>query len=291
MAVLDTGVRFDHPDLQRVANGGNLLPGYDMISDVPIANDGDGRDADPSDPGDWITQAEIDNKTGPFFECTDAPETSSWHGTQTGGLIGALTDNGIGMASVGRNVRVLPVRVLGKCGGMDSDIIAGMRWAAGLAVPGVPANPNPARVLNMSLGSDGAACTQPYLDAVAEINATGAVIVASAGNSSGHAAGLPANCPGVIGVTGLRHVGTKVGFSDLGPEISISAPGGNCVNVGVGDACLYPILTTTNSGTTVPIAEPAGAIYTDSFNWSLGTSFSAPLVAALRRSCSRHNRR
>ncbi|MEO8137236.1 MAG: S8 family serine peptidase [Betaproteobacteria bacterium] len=183
------------------------------------------------------------------------------------------------MASVGRNVRVLPVRVPGKCGGMDSDIIAGMRWAARLAVPGVPANPNPARVLNMSLGSDGAACTQPYLDAVAEITAAGAVIVAAAGNSTGHAPGLPANCPGVIGVAGLRHVGTKVGFSDMGPEIRISAPGGNCVNVGVGDACLYPILTTANAGTTVPVADPAGAIYTDSFNWTLGTSFSAPLVA------------
>ena len=131
VAVIDTGVRFDHPDLQRVAAGGNLLPGYDMVSDVAVANDGDGRDADPSDPGDWVTLAEIQDKTGPFFECTDAAEDSSWHGTQTSGLIGALTNNGIGMASVGRNVRVLPVRVLGKCGGNDSDIIAGMRWAAG----------------------------------------------------------------------------------------------------------------------------------------------------------------
>ena len=96
---------------------------------------------------------------------TQAGVPSSWHGTQTTGLIGALTNNGIGMASVGRNVRVLPVRVLGKCGGFDSDILAGMRWAAGLNVPGVPANPNPARVLNLSLGGDGA-CTSAYADAV-----------------------------------------------------------------------------------------------------------------------------
>ena len=136
----------------RVANGGNLLPGYDMVSDVDTANDGDGRDADPSDPGDWVTQAEITQIGGPFEDCADRPESSSWHGTQTSGLIGALTGNGIGMASVGRTVRVLPVRVLGKCGGFDSDIIAGMRWAVGLSVAGVPANPNPARVLNMSLG-------------------------------------------------------------------------------------------------------------------------------------------
>ena len=151
VAVLDTGVRFDHPDLLAVAAGGNLLPGYDMVSDVAVANDGDGRDPDPSDPGDWLTQAEISQRGGPFFQCSTAPENSSWHGTQTAGLIAALTNNGIGMASVGRNVRVLPVRVLGKCGGFDSDIIAGMRWAAGMTVPGVPANPNRAQVINCLL--------------------------------------------------------------------------------------------------------------------------------------------
>jgi serine protease len=274
VAVLDTGVRFDHPDLLAVAAGGNLLPGYDMVSDVAVANDGDGRDPDPSDPGDWLTQAEISQRGGPFFQCSTAPENSSWHGTQTAGLIAALTNNGIGMASVGRNVRVLPVRVLGKCGGFDSDIIAGMRWAAGMTVPGVPANPNRAQVINMSLGGDGA-CTAAYQDAVTAINAAGTVIVAAAGNSAGHAVGAPANCVGVIAVAGLRHVGTKVGFSDLGPEIAISAPGGNCINITAGSPCLYPILTTSNSGTTVPLAP----IYTDSFDPSLGTSFSAPLVA------------
>ena len=100
------------------------------------------------------------------------------------------------------------------------------------------------------------------------------LIVAAAGNSAGHAVGAPANCIGVIAVARLRHVGTKVGFSDLGPEIAISAPAGNCVNTTAGSPCLYPILTTSNSGATVP----AGPIYTDSFNASLGTSFSAPLV-------------
>src|ERR1700682_1917175 len=274
VAVLDTGVRFDHPDLLAVAAGGNLLPGYDMISDVATANDGDGRDPDPSDPGDWLTQAEISRRGGPFYQCSTTPENSSWHGTQTAGLIAALTNNGIGIASVGRNVRILPVRVLGKCGGFDSDIIAGMRWAAGMTVPGVPANRNRAQVINMSLGGDGA-CNAAYQDAVTAINAAGTVIVAAAGNSAGHAVGLPANCDGVIAVAGLRHVGSKVGFSDLGPEIAISAPGGNCVNITAASPCLYPILTTSNSGATSPV----GPIYTDSFNPSLGTSFSAPLVA------------
>ena len=279
VAVIDTGVRFDHPDLLPVQGSGNLLPGYDMISSVAVANDGSGRDADASDPGDWITLAEIQQRGGPFYQCDTNAHDSSWHGTQTSGLIGALTNNGIGIASVGRTVRVLPVRALGKCGGFDSDIIAAMRWGAGLAVPGVPVNVNPARVLNLSLGGEGA-CSSAYRDAVAEINAVGAVVVAAAGNSTGHAVGTPANCPGVIAVAGLRHVGTKVGFSDLGPEISISAPAGNCVNTTAGTPCLYPILTTSNAGATTPVSDSGGgSIYTDSFDLSLGTSFSAPLVS------------
>jgi len=282
VADLDTGVRFDHPDLLAVAVGGKLLPGYDMISNFFVANDGDGRDADASDPGDWITAAEANNRFGPYYKCTPldpvtgqyVAKDSSWHGTQVSGIIAAITNNATGMASVGPHLRVLPVRVLGKCGGFDSDIIAGMRWAAGLAVPGVPANPYPARVINMSLGAPGA-CPAGYADVVSEIVAAGTVIVVSAGNSAGQALTAPANCSGVIGVAALRHVGTKVGFSDLGLDVAISAPGGNCVNTSVGSPCLYPILTTSDAGTTTPV----GPIYTDSFKPSLGTSFAAPLVS------------
>ncbi|MBX3623207.1 MAG: S8 family serine peptidase [Rhizobacter sp.] len=284
VADLDTGIRYDHADLKTVAAGGNLLPGYDMITDVPTANDTDGRDADPSDPGDWVSAGDL--TSGNFDGCIE--ENSSWHGTQTAGLIGALTNNSLGMASVGRTVRVLPVRVLGKCGGYDSDIIAGMRWAAGAAdvcrtVDGqgnctqtVPATPTPAKVINMSLGGEGS-CSQAYRDAVAEVSALGTVVVASAGNSEGHAVSTPANCPGVIAVTGLRHVGSKVGFADVGPQVAIAAPGGNCVNTNAALPCLYPILTTTNAGTTTPVAN--SSIYTDAFNASVGTSFSAPLVS------------
>jgi hypothetical protein len=238
--VLDTGMRFDHADFRTVAAGGNLLPGYDFLSDDRNSADGQpGRDADASDPGDAVTQADVDNHVP---GCTpDQIGTSSWHGTETAGLIGASTDNAVGIASVGRNVRVLPVRVLGKCGGYDSDIVAGMLWAAGIAVPDVPANPNAARVINMSLGGAGAcdssnSSAQVYIDAVAQINAIGGVVVASAGNSAGHSVSIPADCAGVIGVAGLRHIGTKVGFSDLGSEITISAPGGNCINTTQGSA-------------------------------------------------------
>ena len=281
VAVLDTGIRFDHEDFRTVAAGGNLLRGYDMVSrdgdgTFTTANDGDGRDADASDPGDFVSAGDV-GKGG----CKSGDVgASSWHGTETAGIIGAVTDNAIGIASVGRQfVRILPVRVLGKCGGYDSDIIAGMRWAAGLEVPGLPANPDKARVINMSLGGVGA-CSRAYRDAVAEVAAAGAVVVASAGNSAGHAVSTPADCAGVIGVAGLRHIGTKGGFSDLGPEIAISAPGGNCINITARVPCLYPIVTTTNAGQTTPVAHAAGgSVYTDSFRATFGTSFSAPLVA------------
>ena len=257
VAVLDTGVRFDHPDL-----AGKLLPGYDFISDISVSVDGDGRDADASDPGD--------------FGCK-AGELSSWHGTQTAGLIGAATNNGIGMAGTGRDVTLLPVRVLGKCGGFDSDIQAAMLWAASLESGSTTTLPR-ARVINLSLGSTGA-CSATYQDAIQQVSARGVVVVVAAGNE-GLTVGTPANCPGAIAVAGVRHAGTKVGYSDLGPEVALAAPAGNCVNPGRNEPCLYPLLTTSNSGTTTPVVGPAGAIYTDGgSDASLGTSFSAPLVS------------
>ncbi len=267
-AILDSGVRPEHPDL---AN--RLLPGYDMVSDPLQANDGNGRDADPSDPGDWVTAAESNDRSSPFYQC--GASDSSWHGTMTTSLVGATTNNGVGMAGVAWGVGLLPVRVMGKCGGYDSDIIAGMNWAAGLPVPGIPTNPNPARVINMSLGSSGT-CTQSYIDAIGAVTTKSnpAVVVVAAGNSAGQAVATPANCPGVIAVGGLRHTGTKVGYADVGLEISISAPAGNCVNTDPTLPCLYPILAATNTGITGPITST----YTDSFNASVGTSFSAPLV-------------
>lgn len=275
VAVLDTGVRPDHPDLV-----GKLVPGYDFVSedspnDFTSANDGNARDADASDPGDWVTSAEA--ASGPLQNC-DVTD-SSWHGTQTSALIGAATDNNVGMASVGRNVRIMPVRVLGKCGGFMSDVVAGMYWAAGINIPSTfgtgPANPFPAKVLNMSLGSPTTTCGTTYQTAVSAVNNAGASVVISAGNDAGLAVGQPANCLGAIGVGGLRQTGTKVGFSDVGTQISISAPAGNCVNLLQTEPCLYPILTATNTGTTTPGTNT----FSDSFNISVGTSFSAPLVS------------
>lgn len=272
VAVLDTGVRFEHPDLGRVAQGGRLLPGYDFVSDSIVANDGNGRDADSSDPGDWVSATDRSSQRSRFGECDVS--NSSWHGTATASLVAAAAD-GNGMVGAAPGVRVLPVRVLGKCYGTDADIIAGMRWAAGLPVDGMPANPHPARVINMSLGSSGS-CNAAYQTAVDEITAAGTLIVAAAGNSAGGPVSVPGNCRGVLTVLALRHAGTKVGFSDLGPQIAMAAPGGNCVDIGPGDPCRYPILAATNTGAQGPVASG----WTDGFDITVGTSFSSPMVAA-----------
>ena len=271
VAVLDTGVLGNHPDL-----AAHVLPGRDLVKDVDTANDGDARDADASDPGDWITLSEDKLASGPFYQCGAAD--SSWHGTQVAGIVGAAANNGVGMAGTAHGVRILPVRVLGKCGGFDSDILAGMYWAVGKDQAGLPGSTTPARVLNLSLGGTGE-CSAAYRNAVAEISAPpyNALVVAAAGNSAGHAVGTPANCPGVVGVAGLRHSGAKVGFSDLGPEVTIAAPAGNCVNIAAGSPCLYPILTTSNNGTRGPLAS--GHVWTDGNRISVGTSFAAPIVS------------
>jgi serine protease len=293
IADVDTGVLFNHPDLQRagLGNGGRLLPGYDFVGadENPstglalgtylIANDGDGWDPDPSDPGDWISSADQKNRLFPASSCPIA--NSSWHGTRVVGILGAITNNDVGIAGMSWGSWILPVRALGKCSGYDSDIIAGIEWAAGMSVATqanpVPDNPYPANVINLSLGGTGS-CISAYQIALTAVTDMGALVVVSAGNASG-AVGAPANCsatvPGVIAVAGLRNIGTKVGYSSFGPEVGIAAPAGNCVNT-VG-ACLKSIDTTTNLGTTVP----GDSSYTNETNSNLGTSFSAPIVAGI----------
>jgi serine protease len=295
IADVDTGVRFDHPDLLRAGLGGRLLPGYDFVGgDLDpsngaaegtylIANDGDGWDPDPSDPGDWISSSDTANA----LFANDTVANSTWHGTRVVGVYGAITNNDIGIAGMTWGAWVLPVRALGKGGGYDSDIIAGIEWAAGLPVtnpegPPVPNNPFPADIVNLSVGGNGS-CPSDYQDALAQVTEMGVLVIVSAGNGGAPGAAAPvdapANCsllvPGVMGVVGLRNVGTKVGYSSFGSGASIAAPAGNCVQTS-GD-CLRSIDTTTNLGTTVP----GDNSYTNDLNENLGTSFSAPIVSGI----------
>jgi serine protease len=299
IADVDTGVRFDHPDLLRAGPtslgsgfGGRLLPGYDFVGEDQsattgdylgtylIANDGDGWDPDPSDPGDWISNADLGNA---LFS-GDTAESSSWHGTRVVGVYGAIANNDTGLAGLTWGPWILPVRALGKGGGYDSDIIAGVQWAAGMPVDGVPNNPYPADIINLSLGGGSDSCPSAYQSALAEVTDLGVLIVVAAGNGgtpgdTADSVEAPAACStsvsGVIAVAGLRNVGTKVGYSSFGAEVGIAAPAGNCVQTG-GD-CLRSIDTTTNLGSTVPGTDS----YTNEVNPNLGTSFATPIVSGI----------
>ena len=259
VAVLDTGVRFDHPDL-----AGKLLPGYDFVSELAYANDGDGRDADPSDPGDWVSAADRSANAALFGSCSITG--SSWHGTFISGQIAAVTNNLTGVAGVNWGTHVLPVRVSGKCGAFLSDILDGMRWAAGLAVAGVPANPNKARIISLSFGGD-IACTASYQDVINEVTAAGTLVVVAAGNDNA-APKRPADCQNVLAVGAVQTNGLKTTYSSFGTAIALSAPGG----WGSAGAATN-IFSTVNLGTTTP--------GTNDYGYKLGTSFSTPLAAGV----------
>lgn len=281
VAVLDTGVRADHPDL-----AGQLVAGYDMIAAdrdssgnaLPTstgyrfytANDGNGRDANPSDPGDWLEAGDrycYGPDGGPF-------EASSWHGTHVTGTVAARTNNKIGIAGIAPAVKVQPVRVLGKCGGWDSDVLAGITWASGGTVAGVPANRTPAKVINMSLGSTYTNATDRNLQCVAfastiaEARSRGSLVVAAAGNELSNADyAVPASCSGVLSVGATSDLGQQAFYSNEGSTVDISAPGGDYV---VGTPGVS-VMSTLNSGTRKPAASTYGQY--------MGTSMAAPAVS------------
>ena len=246
VAVLDTGITV-HEDLDAT----RILPGYDFLTDLTQANDGDARDSNPSDPGDCTNSADC---------------SSSWHGTHVAGTIGANTNNALGVSGVNWQSKILPVRVLGVDGGAYSDIIDGMVWASGGTVPNVPANPTPAKVLNLSLGG-GSPCDVAMQGAVDTAMANGSVVVVSAGNSNQDAANFsPASCNGVITVAATGQSGQKASYSNFGAGVEIAAPGG--------DFNVDPmVLSTLNSGLTSPVAS--------SYANYQGTSMAAPHVAGL----------
>jgi serine protease len=281
VAVLDTGALKTHPDL---AN--RFIGGHDFVYDWIFANDGDppqpggclptsspllppcvsSRDTDASDPGDWTSAGDDAGSTFGGWLVGCGVFDSSWHGTHVAGTVGAASNNATGVAGVNWVSRIVPVRVLGKCGGYDSDIADAIEWASGGAISGVPANAFPARVLNLSLGGGGA-CAPALQSAITNALGRQSVVVVSAGNENTDAAGsAPANCNGVVTVAAVGRSGQRASYSNFGPTVEIAAPGG-----GDGQA----VLSTLNSGTTVPLAN--GMNYAS----YQGTSMAAPHVAGI----------
>lgn len=243
VAVLDTGVLFSHPELN-----GKFLPGYDVV-------DGDNN---ATDPGDY---------------CEATGSSSSWHGSHVSGIIAARTNNGIGIAGIDWNTRILPLRVLGQCGGTEADVIDGLRWAAGIPVPGLPTNPNPARVINLSLAA-AAPCDSQWQSAINQVIASGALVIAAAGNQNGFAGNYrPGSCSGVITVVASDPLGSKASYSNYGspafiPELA--APGGDISRY---RSFVSGIISSANVGAQGPT--------TNSLSAYQGTSMAAPHVAGV----------
>ncbi|WP_144141593.1 S8 family serine peptidase [Paraburkholderia sp. BCC1884] len=232
MAAVDSGIT-SHSDLNA-----NILPGYNFASP--------NRGGDGSDPG-------ITTETW----CT----ADTWHGTHVAGIMGALTNNGSGIAGLAPGAKTVPVKVLNACGtGLTSDIADGIVWAAGGSVPGVPANPHPAKIINLSLGGLGA-CENTMQNAINSAVSQGAIVVAAAGNNGADAANFsPANCFNVVNVGAISANGAKWVNSNFGTIVDIAAPGDN-------------IWSTYNNGTRVPGSE--------GYAYMSGTSMSAPMVSGV----------
>ncbi|POB00296.1 serine protease [Chromobacterium sinusclupearum] len=259
VAVLDTGYR-PHKDLTA-----NLLqPGYNFVSDpasarLAVGPDGrTARQANALDQGDWAAAGDC----GPG---TDA-SPSSWHGTHVAGTIAAAAGNGQGLTGVAPQAKLLPLRVLGRCGGTDADIADAMLWAVGGAIPGLPANTTPARVISMSLGG-AQPCTQTYRDVLQQVSAHNGIVVVAAGNATRNTRDFaPASCPGVITVAANGKSGGIASYSNYGALTAVTAPGGD---QGV-DPGIY---STLNDGKTAPGNDIYAAYQ--------GTSMATPHVAGL----------
>jgi serine protease len=286
VGVIDTG-KTAHPDLD-----GKWLGGYDFIGASSIYNplffrydnvdgftsggDGDGRDADATDEGNGQDGSVCHQLPYNIFTSQWAPvdaANSTWHGTGAAGIIAANRNNTIGASGITPNVKIQPIRVLGKCIASDDsmNLPDAIDWAAGVAVTGAGTNPNPVDVINMSLGSlypTADSCPTVYQEAINRALARGVVVVASAGNDANAASRhVPSACAGVISVGATTRANTLASYSNT--DADVSAPGGR-TNVAYSDG----ILSLRNSGSIG--VNPSGYIY----KFVQGTSSSAPMVSA-----------
>ncbi len=270
IALIDTGIQMSHPDMK---TSKNIAPGYDMVSDPVMGNDGDGRDSDPNDPGD---------KCDP----TDPTAEDSFHGTHVAGILGAGgTNKGAGVAGGDWNVTIVPVRALGRCGGKLSDINDAIRWAAG-KVPARDAqgnevwNEHPADIINMSIGLF-EPCPASMQSAINDAVAAGAIVVAAAGNfrvDTKYVA--PGGCANVISVAANNALGALAPYSNWGPGVTIMAPGGDMTRDDDGDGRPDGILSTKFSTNCYDPTKPGTQVPQCFYSYENGTSMAAPHVAA-----------
>ncbi len=268
VAVVDTGLQMDHPD---IAGSANVVAGWDMVSDLDVANDGNGRDSDANDPGDLCPERNVFANT--------------YHGTHVAGIVGAgSTNNSDGVAGGAWNVKIVPVRALGKCGGKLSDINDAIRWAAG-TIPEFNElgeevwNENPADIINLSLGLF-KTCPASMQDAINSVTAQGVVVVAAAGNRSVPTEFFaPAGCQNVVTVAGGDARGFLAPYSNYGAAVDVLAPGGDLTRDDDGDGNPDGVLSTkTAENCEDPLT--GAAVSTCYYAYEQGTSMATPHVAA-----------
>lgn len=249
VAVLDTGILSQHPDLT-----GQLVAGYDFISIPEVAADGDGIDSDPEDPGDQ-----------------SMGDASSFHGTHVAGTVAAAGDNAQGVTGVAWGARIMPVRVLGVGGGTVLDISQGIRFAAGLANSSGTLPTRAADIINMSLGAG--ADSRTLLDAVTAARSAGVILIAAAGNEASNQPSYPAAYPGVVSVSAVDMARNRAPYSNYGATIDVAAPGGDTSLDSNGDSYGDGILSCGG--------DDSGGTIRYTYLFYQGTSMAAPHVAGV----------
>jgi len=247
VGVIDTGIA-SHPDLDAQRVGG-----YDFVDDPSFSGDGDGRDPNPTDPGD---KSQSDGR-------------SAWHGVHVAGIAVGRANDGVGIAGVAPGCRFMPLRALGVQGGTTVDVADALRYAAGLAGTddGGPLA-EPLRIVNMSLGTSVNA--SELRTAVEDAAAAGTLITASSGND-GSSVLYPAAYADVIAVASVEGRLVWASYSNSGPQVDIAAPGGLEDRDVAADGFADSVLSCLLDETVVPRVPTWGYIS--------GTSMASPHVA------------